>query len=66
MRILSGEEEAYYSAMGIVSGYHDPDGVVGDLGGGSLELVEVEGRRIGNGITLPLGGIRLFEHSNGS
>ena len=66
VRILTGEEEAYYSAMGVVSGYHDPDGVVGDLGGGSLELVDVEGRRIGNGITLPLGGIRLFEHSNGS
>jgi exopolyphosphatase/guanosine-5'-triphosphate,3'-diphosphate pyrophosphatase len=66
VRILSGEEEAYYSAMGVVSGYHDPDGIVGDLGGGSLELVDVEGRHIGQGITLPLGGIRLFEHSNGS
>ncbi|WEX78529.1 exopolyphosphatase [Sinorhizobium numidicum] len=66
VRILSGEEEAYFSAMGIVSGYYDPDGVVGDLGGGSLELVDVEGRHIGDGITLPLGGIRLFEHSNGS
>ena len=66
VRILTGEEEAYYSAMGIVSGYHDPDGVVGDLGGGSLELVEVSGTKIGKGITLPLGGIRLFEHSNGS
>ncbi len=66
VRILTGEEEAYYSAMGIVSGYHDPDGVVGDLGGGSLELVDVSGTKIGKGITLPLGGIRLFEHSNGS
>lgn len=66
VRILTGEEEAYFSAMGIVSGYHDPDGVVGDLGGGSLELVEVSGKKIGKGITLPLGGIRLFEHSGGS
>ncbi|MCA1439033.1 exopolyphosphatase [Ensifer sp. IC4062] len=66
VRILTGEQEAHFSAMGIVSGYHDPDGVVGDLGGGSLELVDVNGKRIGKGITLPLGGIRLFEHSNGS
>ncbi|MFB2551171.1 exopolyphosphatase [Ensifer soli] len=66
VRVLSGEEEAYFSAMGIVSGYHDPDGVTGDLGGGSLELVDVSGSRIGTGITLPLGGIRLTEHCGGS
>lgn len=66
VRILTGEEEACFSAMGVVSGYHDPDGVVGDLGGGSLELVDVKGKEIGKGITLPLGGIRLFEHCNGS
>ncbi|OLP55883.1 exopolyphosphatase [Rhizobium rhizosphaerae] len=66
VRVLSGEEEAYYSALGVISGYHDPDGIVGDLGGGSLELVEVKGPAIGKGITLPLGGIRLSEHSGGS
>ncbi|OLP58512.1 exopolyphosphatase [Xaviernesmea oryzae] len=66
VRVLSGEEEAYYSALGVISGYHDPDGIVGDLGGGSLELVDVRGRAIGKGITLPLGGIRLSEHAGGS
>ncbi|MBP2234993.1 exopolyphosphatase/guanosine-5'-triphosphate,3'-diphosphate pyrophosphatase [Sinorhizobium kostiense] len=66
VQMLSGEEEAYFSAMGVVSSYYDADGVVGDLGGGSLELVDVNGKEIGQGITLPLGGIRLFEHSNGS
>ncbi len=66
IRVLSGEEEAYFSALGIVSGFHDPDGITGDLGGGSLELVEVSGKRIGKGITLPLGGIRLSEASGGS
>ncbi|QRM54917.1 exopolyphosphatase [Sinorhizobium sp. BG8] len=66
IRVLSGEEEAYFSALGIVSGFHDPDGIVGDLGGGSLELVDVRGRAIGNGITLPLGGIRLSEAAMGS
>ncbi|MFC3071794.1 exopolyphosphatase [Shinella pollutisoli] len=66
VRVLTGEEEAYFSALGIVSGFHDPDGVVGDLGGGSLELVDVAGGRIGKGVTLPLGGIRLSEASGGS
>ncbi|MDO9416033.1 exopolyphosphatase [Pararhizobium sp.] len=66
VRVLSGEEEAHFSAMGIISGYHDPDGVVGDLGGGSLELVDVKKTVIGKGITLPLGGIRLSEHCGGS
>jgi exopolyphosphatase/guanosine-5'-triphosphate,3'-diphosphate pyrophosphatase len=66
IRVLTGEEEAYFSALGIVSGYHGPDGVVGDFGGGSLELVDLEGTRIGKGITLPLGGIRLSEHAGGS
>lgn len=66
VQILTGEEEAYFSAMGVVSSYYDADGVVGDLGGGSLELVDVNGKEIGQGVTLPLGGIRLFEHSSGS
>ena len=66
IRVLTGEEEAHFSALGIISGYHDPDGIVGDLGGGSLELVDVVGTKVGKGITLPLGGIRLSEHAEGS
>ncbi|BCH60059.1 exopolyphosphatase [Agrobacterium vitis] len=66
IEVLSGEEEALYSAYGIISGFHDPDGIAGDLGGGSLELVDVKGRAIGKGITLPLGGLRLSEQSEGS
>ena len=66
VRVLTGEEEAYFSALGIVSGFHDPDGIVGDFGGGSLELIDVAGGTIGKGVTLPLGGIRLSEASAGS
>ncbi|MCP8895666.1 exopolyphosphatase [Shinella daejeonensis] len=66
IRVLTGEEEAHFSALGVVSGFHDPRGVVGDLGGGSLELVDIAGDRIGRGVTLPLGGIRLSETSGGS
>ncbi len=66
IRVLSGREEAFYSAQGIISGFHPADGIAGDLGGGSLELVDVQGETIGEGITLPLGGLRLQDMSRGS
>jgi exopolyphosphatase/guanosine-5'-triphosphate,3'-diphosphate pyrophosphatase len=66
VRVLSGEEEAKFSALGVVSGHDDADGIVGDLGGGSLELVDVKGQVIGKGMTTPLGGIRLSEYAGGS
>src|SRR5689334_7581835 len=57
--ILSGRREAHLTALGVVSGIHKPDGIVGDLGGGSLELVDVHGSRVRAGVTLPLGGLAL-------
>jgi exopolyphosphatase / guanosine-5'-triphosphate,3'-diphosphate pyrophosphatase len=66
IRVLTGREEAYFSALGIISSVWRPDGIVGDLGGGSLELVDVKGNDIGDGITLPLGGLRLSDMSGGS
>jgi exopolyphosphatase / guanosine-5'-triphosphate,3'-diphosphate pyrophosphatase len=61
--VLSGKREAELTALGIVSGMHRPDGIVGDLGGGSLELVDVHGARIKPGVTLPLGGLALQDIS---
>ena len=66
IRVLSGREEAHYSALGVISGFHPANGIAGDLGGGSLELVDVNGMAIGEGITLPLGGLRLQDLSKGS
>lgn len=62
--VLSGREEAKYAAFGVISGTFLADGIVGDMGGGSLELVDVKHRRMGNGITLPLGALRLQEDSD--
>lgn len=62
--LLSGPEEARLSAMGVLSGIHEPDGIAGDLGGGSLEVVDIRGREIGLGETFPLGGLRLEEMSD--
>lgn len=64
--ILSGAEEARIAALGIVAGFEHPDGVAGDLGGGSLELVDVAGTQVGAGETLPLGGLRLQAAADGS
>lgn len=66
VQVLSGSEEARMAALGVVAGVHRPDGLVGDLGGGSLELVEVFGARVGDGRTYGLGGIRLSEQAEGS
>jgi exopolyphosphatase/guanosine-5'-triphosphate,3'-diphosphate pyrophosphatase len=62
--LLSGREEARLSALGIVAGIQNPDGISGDLGGGSLELIEVAGTEIGSGETHPLGGLALEEASD--
>jgi exopolyphosphatase/guanosine-5'-triphosphate,3'-diphosphate pyrophosphatase len=64
--ILSGAEEARLTALGVISGFHHPDGVAGDLGGGSLEVIDVKGVKIGVGETFPIGGLRLEEGSQKS
>ncbi len=66
IKVLTGRQEAHYSALGIISGFRPADGIAGDFGGGSLELVDVSGKTIGDGITLPLGGLRLQEMAQNS
>ncbi|MDP2355842.1 MAG: exopolyphosphatase [Beijerinckiaceae bacterium] len=66
IELLSGERESQLAAMGVVSGFFKPDGVVGDLGGGSLELADVSGDKLGRGVSLPLGGLALMDISKNS
>ncbi|MGE6739154.1 exopolyphosphatase [Allorhizobium pseudoryzae] len=66
VQVLSGEQEAYYSALGVISGFNGVNGIAGDLGGGSLELIDIRDEDFGKGITLPLGGLRLSEISGNS
>ncbi|NJM34429.1 MAG: Ppx/GppA family phosphatase [Rhodomicrobium sp.] len=61
IRVLSGREEAELAAAGILSGFIDPDGFVGDLGGGSLELIDLAGRQIRHEVSVPLGSLNLME-----
>lgn len=64
--VLSGEREAELSALGVVSGIQDADGLVGDFGGGSLELVDVRGQKLNGRVTLPIGGLALRDRAAGS
>lgn len=57
--LLSGEEEGRMAGLGVISGIPDADGIVGDLGGGSLELVDLRGGEVRRGVSLPLGVLRL-------
>jgi exopolyphosphatase/guanosine-5'-triphosphate,3'-diphosphate pyrophosphatase len=68
VEIIDGAEEARLSAAGVLAGIPEADGLVVDLGGGSVELIRVRagGRslvgeigEIGRGVTLPLGPLRL-------
>ncbi len=71
--VIDGAEEARLSALGVLAGIPDADGIVGDLGGGSVELASINPQpigmagsagRIGRGVSLPLGPLRLAELGN--
>lgn len=57
--LLSGAAEGRASAAGVLSAFPGVEGVVADLGGGSLELAEISGVTIGRSDSVPLGVLRL-------
>jgi exopolyphosphatase/guanosine-5'-triphosphate,3'-diphosphate pyrophosphatase len=59
LRVLAGEEEARFAALGVLAGAPDTDGVIGDLGGSSLELARIGRGRYLGGATYPLGPLAL-------
>ncbi|MBL6453823.1 Ppx/GppA family phosphatase [Belnapia sp. T6] len=65
IRILTGEEEARLSADGVLLGFPGADGILGDLGGGSLEVVRLTEGRVMRAASLPIGAIRLAERAGG-
>jgi exopolyphosphatase/guanosine-5'-triphosphate,3'-diphosphate pyrophosphatase len=62
VRVLSREEEATFGYLAAVNSTTLADGAVLDLGGGSLQLVEVIGRHAGRLGSWPLGAVRMTEH----
>lgn len=55
LRLLSGQEEARYAALGVLAALPRAEGVVGDLGGASLELARLDGSAVRDAVSLPLG-----------
>jgi len=68
VRVLSGHDEGSLAALGVLLGTPDAEGIVADLGGGSLELVEIDGGRVdplGRLCSMPLGVLRLDDIAQG-
>ncbi len=61
LRIISGVEEARYAYLGVASAWELREDIVCDLGGGSLQLVEVHRGALRNSVSLPLGVLRLSQ-----
>ncbi len=65
IRVLAGEEEAALSADGVLGGIPGADGILADIGGGSLEVLRLASGKRGFGRTLRLGVIRLSDRAEG-
>ena len=61
VRILSTDEEAYASFLGVVNSTLIRDGAIVDIGGGSLEYMTVRQRRLTASTSAPLGAIYARE-----
>ena len=61
--VASGGEEAELSANGVLLGWPDAHGLVCDIGGGSLEVADVAGARVGVCETSGLGALVLADFS---
>ncbi|MEO1192172.1 MAG: Ppx/GppA family phosphatase [Pseudomonadota bacterium] len=64
VRVLDGAQEATLAAYGVLVGAPKANGLAGDLGGGSLELIELNQGRLGRRVTVPLGPLRLMDASD--
>lgn len=64
VRTIAGEEEARLSALGVLSAAPDAEGLVGDLGGASFEVVRIRAGELVEQATLPIGPIRLANREN--
>ncbi len=65
-RLLSGPEEARIGASGVLGAFPRTRGAVADLGGGSLELTAISPDGPADGVSLPLGALRLAQLRDGS
>src|SRR3954470_1539626 len=62
IEVLSGRDEARYGYLAIANSTTIEDGVGIDVGGGSVQLMRIEGRALGDAESWPLGAVRMSEH----
>ena len=60
-RVISGREEAHYGWLAIANSTTIEDGFGLDMGGGSIQTMRLEGRRLAASMSLPLGSVRVSE-----
>jgi len=65
IQILDGQEEALLSAQALQRGLYVEDGIIADLGGGSLELAALRHGEVNEMISLPIGTMRLQAQTSG-
>jgi len=61
IQLLDGEKEAYYDTLGALNEVELQNGLVLDIGGGSIQLSDVQDRTFAKGVSLPLGSLALTE-----
>lgn len=63
--VISGAKEARLGAQGVCASMYRPNGISGDLGGGSMEMVKIVDGQIDDHASLPLGSLRMIDESKG-
>jgi len=63
--VISGKKEARLGAYGVSASMYKPQGITGDLGGGSLELVLLDDNTVSDHASLPLGSLRMIDETKG-
>lgn len=66
VEVISGTREARLGAEGLMASMYNPVGITGDLGGGSMELVAIDQHHIHQQSTLPIGTLKLLDHTGGN
>ena len=61
IKVLSAQDEAYFGYVAAINTSTVSEGVVLDLGGGSMQLIHVSDRRAEEMVSFPLGAVRLTE-----
>jgi exopolyphosphatase / guanosine-5'-triphosphate,3'-diphosphate pyrophosphatase len=60
-RVISGREEAHYGWLAVANSTTIEDGFGLDIGGGSIQALKLDGRRLAEAESRPLGSVRVSE-----